>query len=298
MTKLTRKQLQALETLGVDTSNFGCNFGDVSINININGMVEDVQLKHYTFRRFVMAQTLKMLNHYDGWDGALAEKDYMYQFHVIEDEVKALAKMEKEKGIDYWDRRLFFTPQVIQDTYKDYINKLNKYIEKNQYIEESTKKKCGVEIVIRTPMVKLEKNFSGQKVYDVEFLRGEINRLKYKIECLNLDKNYAELLSNVTRLNRGLIFLPFSTPKYEEWKQAFRGAGAYYTLQNMISYHGVKVLYGDYGFPIINSSIDSNLNELRLLLLANKREVWKLHYFMKKVIKDNKFDTYMFNKKK
>ena len=298
MKTLTEKQLQALETLGVDTSKFGCNFSNVNINININGMVEDVQLKHYTFRRFVMAQTLQMLNHYDGWDGALAEKDYMYQFHVIEDEVKALATMEKEKGLDYLDRELFFTPQVIQDTYKDYINKLNKYIEKNQYIEESTKKKCGVEIVIRTPMVKLEKNFSGQKVYDVEFLRGEINRLKYKIECLNLDKNYAELLSNVTRLNRGLIFLPFSTPKYEEWKQAFRGAGAYYTLQNMISYHGVKVLYGDYGFPIINSSIDSNLNELRLILLANKREVWKLHYFMKKVIKDNKFDTYMFNKKK
>lgn len=298
MTKLTREQLQALETLGVDTSNFGCNFGDVSINININGMVEDVQLKHYTFRRFVMAQTLKMLNHYDGWDGALAEKDYMYQFHVIEDEVKALSKMEKEKGIDYLDRELFFTPQVIQNTYKDYINKLNKYIKKNQYIAESTKKKCGVEIVIRTPMIKLEKSFVGRKVYDVEFLKGQIERLKYKIECLHLDKNYTELLSDVRMLNRELICLPFNTPKYEEWKQAFRGAGAYYTLQNMISYHCVKVLYDDNGFPIINSSIDDNLNSLRYYLLMNEREVWKLHYFMKKVIKDNKFNTYMFNKKK
>lgn len=298
MTKLTREQLQALETLGVDTSNFGCNFGDVSINININGMVEDVQLKHYTFRRFVMAQTLKMLNHYDGWDGALAEKDYMYQFHVIEDEVKALAKMEKENRSDYLDRKLFFTPQVIQDTYKDYINKLNKYIEKNQYIKEETKKKCGYEVIIRTPMIKLEKSFVGQKVYDVEFLKGEINCLKYKIEGLHLDKNYTELLSNVMQLNRGLICLPFNTPKYEEWKQAFRGAGAYYTLQNMISYHNVKVLYDDSELPILNSSIDDNLNELRYLLLANKKETWRLHYFMKKVIKDNKFNTYIFNKKR
>ena len=86
-----------------------------------------------------------------------------------------------------------------------------------------------------------------------------------------------------------MVKLPYETSKCKSWKDAFKGAGAYYTLQNLIRFHGVRVIVGGQ---------KSSLSYSETLLEVKRREYdgewWRLFAFMKKLIDDNKFD---FNKR-
>jgi len=292
MAKLSISEMErVLRENGYDTSNFTIRLKDVEVEVSqdVNKAVEDVQLKHYSFRRWVMAQTMRMLNNENGWDGALREKDYMYQFKMIEDEYKALVKMEKENSPELEERAKFFTHDVVVSTYNHYLNQLTKYIKKNRY----TKTKVfinadGDRVTTETELVKLKvfkkAGLSEVKVSDfarrLHWACGDIGNA---IGCLECYDTYQDLYELIKGINSNLIQLPKETPKCPEWKQAFRGAGAYYTLQNMISYHGVRMFYG---------SIDNNLGFLKQELMRNQNEVWKLHYIMLDVIERNGFDTH------
>lgn len=85
--------------------------------------------------------------------------------------------------------------------------------------------------------------------------------------------------------------LPDKTPKCTEWKDAFKGEGSYYTLMNLIKFHGCRVVNRK---TMEKMNMMKSINTVNILTVSYKGEYYRLFAFMKQVIEDNNFN---FNKR-
>lgn len=247
---------------------------EIEKKISENGYVSNNRL----FRRWVMAQMFRMLNYKgrdgkNGYDAYLNHfHDYKYQFEVMIDELHTLARMEKEGGQDFEIRKSFFTKGVVIATCNDYIKRL--------------------EMFLRSKPLMWRENvlcFKHQGHY-IPF--RDINALflapvRALVKRIELARNYAEMERELKVFFSNMIKLPSDTPKCSAWKSAFKGAGAYYTLQNLIRFHGVRLIH-EYTFRLLD------MKESEIYLEAKRKETagegYKLFAFMKEVIRLNNFD--------
>ena len=82
-----------------------------------------------------------------------------------------------------------------------------------------------------------------------------------------------------------MIHLPYDTPKSKAWIDAYKGEGAFYTLKNLVMFHGCGIKVD--GRMVYRAAAVSVLNKR---LNEYKGEGWRMFALMKKVIADNKFD--------
>lgn len=243
----------------------------------VDGYVKNSKLH----RRWVMAQMFRMLN-YESYDGKRFGYDaylndnygYMYQFDMILEEIRVLGKLQKRDVKEFNKRKRFFNSYVILRLMNDYITKLRKYIKKlpvKHCKKIPYKCICGKNIFV---------DDIYQKVY------GPLNAVLYSmhnaVEC-NESYTYLYLvLREFVRLAKQYK-LSFNTPKCKEWKNAYKGAGSYYTLMNMVKFHNCRV-NGMYGLDAVN------FIEMLTDQHETNGEYYKLFAFLKKTIKDNHFD--------
>lgn len=259
------------------TESTACNL--VKEEIFANGYVKNTKLH----RRYVMAHMFRMLNFvsYDGYekgyDAAMRHwHGFDYQFKVLEDEIKALAKLESSDRECFLERESFFNKDVVIKTCNDYILKLQNYIDGLK-----TKKCKGVPY----------KTIKGRDIFVVDLTKKIYTPLCLHVMRMRNAKNYAELAIRFKAFKRSYISLPYKTPKCYEWKEAFKGAGAYYTLKNLIMYHNCYI-YDEDGIKLYDRDLSLKmLNERKTMY---KGEGWRMFALMKKVIEDNNFD---FNKR-
>ena len=110
--------------------------------------------------------------------------------------------------------------------------------------------------------------------------------------------NYKELYIQLARFMSMMITLPSDTPKCKVWVEAFKGAGAYYTLMNLTMFHGCNIIdkpkkrfYRDVEKPAViyyagveaTKFVKSKLDEY-------KGEGWRYLAMLRKCIADNNFD--------
>jgi len=242
-----------------------------------NSIIEDGYVRNTKLhRRFVMAQMFHMLNYksYDGrregYNEALKMRGLKYSFDMMLEEIRVLGKLEARDTATFIERSHFFTKDVIAQTMTDYVEELKKYV------ETIPNKNCkGV------PYKRIKGNniFVAdlqKKVYSP--LEREINRLKYAT-------NYNEMYKVVREFMRDMINLPYNTPKSKAWIDAYKGEGAFYTLKNLVMFHGCgimvdrKMVYGAAAVSVLNKR-----------LVEYKGEGWRMFALMKKVIADNNFN--------
>lgn len=243
----------------------------------VDGYVKNSKLH----RRWVMAQMFRMLN-YESYDGKRFGYDaylndnygYMYQFDMILEEIRVLGKLQERDVKEFNKRKRFFNAQVVADLIRDYKNKLCKYIEKlpiKKCKGVPYKKICGKNIFIDDII---------QKIYT------PFNNVSYNvISIITHDTDYTKLylvLKRFVKLAKQYK-LPFETPKCKKWKNAYKGAGSYYTLMNMVKFHNCKAngMYGLDGVYFIEMLTDQ---------YGETEEYYKLFAFLKKTIEDNHFD--------
>ena len=246
---------------------------DVIANqIITDGYVRNTKLH----RRFVMAQMFQGLN-YKSWDGKkkgynewLKNHSLAYSFDMMLEEIRVLGKLEDRDRDTFVERSHFFTKDVIAKTMEDYIVALT------AHINSLPSKNCkGVPY----------KRIKGNNIFVVDIdkkvyapLRNDIWRLKYA-------KNYNEIYKITKNFMKKMIALPYSTSKSKAWIDAYKGEGAFYTLKNLVMFHGcgIKVdgrfVYGAAAVSVLNK----RLNEY-------KGAGWRMFALMKKVIEDNNFD--------
>lgn len=240
-----------------------------------NGYIRNTKLH----RRWVMAQMFRMLNYTSwdeqryGYDAYLKDRySYEYQFEMMLDELKVLCVLQKKDYETFVERYQFFDKNTVIATCEDYLGKLKKYV------DTLPRKKCRGEQYVKI----------GSLYVFVSDLSLVFSSIKSKISGMRRERDLNNMYCLLGMFIRDFVqkySLPFNTSKSSEWKNAFKGAGSYYTLMNLIKFHGYKI-YTDHGI----------LSGLRAVEYVNDRsreyhgEYYRLFALLKKVIADNRFD--------
>lgn len=272
------KRLQVLEEMGFDTSKYNLEINGNQIEITgiAYQVVEDKQIDNKKlFRRWITAQTFKMIYEptYNyttrqrevGWDNYLRNRyDYKYQFTMMLDEIKTLVKLQARDKEDFEERSNFFNKEVVVATCKHYLRQLNKYVENNWNSKTDTVKLSKYGVV-------------GAEEY-VAIVASLMDIIKDMEECREYSELYTYLKKFINKMNK----VPTDTPKCPEWKTAFKGSGAYYSLRNLILFHRC-ILKGC-------ANKQESIAKLESCLNTYKGEYWRFHYMLLETIEFNNFN--------
>jgi hypothetical protein len=205
-----------------------------------------------------------------GYNEWLKNFGIKYEFEMMLEEIRVLGKLEERDRDTFVERAHFFTKDVIVKTMEDYIVELKKHI------DTIPTKKCK-----KVPYKRIAGNNIFVEDIDKKIcspLRSDINSVKYA-------GNYNYIYKYVRSFMRKMISVPYSAPKSKAWIDAYKGEGAFYTLKNLVMFHGCGIKVDNrfvYGAAAV-SVLQKRLNEYQ-------SEGWRMFALMKKVIADNGFD--------
>lgn len=254
----------------------------IADQIIMDGYVRNTKLH----RRFVMAQMFHMLNYvsYDkrdfGYNACLRRMySYQYTLDMMLEEVRVLSKLEARDKESFDERSHFFTHGVVVAVLADYLNKLK------QYVATLPEHKCK-----GTPY----KRVKGRDIFCEDLEKKLYIPLQCMISDIACAESYAKMYRLLEKFMRDIIKLPHNTPKSKVWIDAYKGAGAYYTLKNLVMFHDCVIYTGKYG--VMHWDKSANLiGERAVKFLEEKLDKYQGEYYrmfalMKKVIDDNNFN--------
>lgn len=238
---------------------------------------------HRLFRRWILAHTIRMLNYQSyrnpnrkGWEACMKDcYRYDYQFTMLIDEMKVISILQKEDSAAFEERTYFFNGRVVVATLHDYLYRLKKYIKNAR--RKKTRCHDGKEYVKLAKYGNVYISDLDEKVYKV--IQKHIDNVKHFSDTNNYRGLYESL---VKFMNEAYNKLPYETTKCSVWKDAFKAAGAFYSMQNAIRFTGM-ILDG------CTNEYDSE-EKLYALLEKYKGEEWRLHKIMVDAIEYNNYD--------
>ncbi len=242
-----------------------------------NNIIEDGYVRNTKLhRRFVMAQMFHALN-YKSWDRKregynewLKCFGIKYAFDMMLEEIRVLSKLEVRDEESFIERSHFFTKEVIIATMKDYISKLEASID-----VQRTYKCKGIPY----------KKVKGKDIFVADLDKKIYNPMRSNITKVWGARNYNEIYEAVKDFINKMIILPWATPKSKMWIDTYKGEGAFYTLKNLVMFHGCgievngRMVYGAAAVSVLNKRLEEY-----------QGEGWRMFALMKKVIADNNFD--------
>lgn len=307
-TKKTKAQmrLEALKAAGVDVSKYFPLGDDQLIKIE-NGAAVPVDMDDATiddvgkqiveggyvsnwklFRRWVMSQMFHMLRDMDKngrtFNEVLQHKGYEYQWRMLENELYAQMKMAAHGDHENAGaRNRWFGGFVAADMAYDYIKKLRKYVDNNLIYKvkkdaHGNVKKTYKHTCKGNPYVRLQNDdiFVADLEKKVYAPLGNLARKMY-------DSNtYKEVYDAVHEFNKKRKHLAWDTKQADAFITAYKGSGSYYTMRNLIMFHGARFMKNGRKM----SETDS-LKELESKANLYDEEGWRMLGVLKQLIKDN-----------
>ena len=307
-TKKTKAQmrLEALKAAGVDVSKYFPLGDDQLIKIE-NGAAVPVDMDDATidavgkkiveggyvsnwklFRRWVMSQMFHMIRQMETdkltFNEVLQHKGYEYQWRMLENELYAQMKMAAHGDHENAGaRNRWFGGFVAADMAYDYINKLRKYVDNNLIYKvkkdaHGNVKKTYKHTCKGNPYVRLQNE---------DIFVADLEKKVYAPLC-NLarkmyDSNtYKEVYDAVHEFNKKRKHLAWDTKQSDAFISAYKGSGSYYTMRNLIMFHGARFKNG--GRKL---SEEKSLEKLDKLSLEYSNEGWRMLGVLKQLIKDN-----------
>lgn len=228
--------------------------------IHDKGYVKNAHL----WRRWVTAQTFKMLGYNGGWDAYVRENfTWNYCFRQMKDEYYAQIKMLEDKDYNEFNLRQHF------------FNKNTAYEVLNSYYRQLYKKLRNRTILQNIPFT--------DALDKISYFRTLANEV---VSATNPKKIYF-IMSDA---HRHYIRLPKGTPLSSAWKNAYRGSGAYFTLKNLIMWHDVNLHCTENNTPVVIKGTLNSLSKLNACLKDFGIDYWKFHILLKNTIKAEHFN--------
>lgn len=186
------------------------------------------------FRRWVMAQMFHMLTQKKygerypmGFTEALNCKGYKYSWEMAVEEYRVQTKLSIDDKENFAERNRWFNKAVAVVMAEHYMTQLKAHVKTLK-----TRKCKGV------PYVHLYK----RDIF-VSDLQAKVYRPLYKaLDFINRARTPQQLYSALNEFYRKVkkVWLSFDTPQCPEFKDAYKGVGAFYTLKNLILFHGCQ----------------------------------------------------------
>lgn len=294
-----KERIEALKKAGVDVSELfamqsadGLEFIASASGGVINILKDDDPIfqiiknqgtvpNRHLFRRWVMAQMFRMIyltnnphgNRKLGFTEVIRSMGYEYQWKMLVNELYAQYKMlVNGDPVNFKDRNRWFNKQVVLDMSKDYTKKLT------ERFDGLKLRKCkGVDY----------KRINGRNIFVEDFKSKIIKPLTYATFQIEKANNAQELWRAAKKFNELRLKMHWDTPQSSAWIDAYKGSGAFFTMQNMIRFHDCKAV-NDSGKKLSKSA---SLTFLNKKAEEYKNEGWRLIGLLKKMLDDNDIDV-------
>lgn len=280
--KKAQERINALRAHGIDTSHLFA-LGDNTVvrveqgtpslvadddpvwqSIISSGTVPDRRL----FRRWVLAQTFHMLRF--GYTKAMQEKGFEYTWRMTEEELRVQSKLYGHDNENFLLRNHFFNKKVVSEMAVHYLETLQAYIDglKVRHCHGREYKR-------------LRSGFGD--VFCDNLHERVIRPIASAVISISAAATPQKLYEAVAKLNRCRIHLPLSTRQSPSWVDAYKGAGAYFSLQNLIRFHGLALHVG--AETVCGEQAISQLN-----VIAHEKNGYQLLGLLKEELKLNNID--------
>lgn len=310
-TKKTKAQmrLEALKAAGVDVSKYFPLGDDQLIKIE-NGAAVPVDMDDATidavgkkiveggyvnnwklFRRWVMSQMFHMLRDMEkdgkSFNEVLQKKGYEYQWRMLENELYAQVKMSEHGDLDnVGSRNRWFNGDVASDMVTDYISKLRSYVDNNliwnvKKDKDGNEKKAYKHTCKGNPYVRLQ----NKDIFVSDLEKKVYTPLREIANEMAAVATYKQLYAVVRKFNKNRKHLEWNTKQADAFINAYKGSGAYYTMRNLIMFHGARFLKGGRKMSEVNS-----LKELESKAKLYDEEGWRMLGVLKQLIKESGID--------
>jgi len=233
------------------------------------------------FRRWVMSQVFRGLSERDyhgrliGFTEWMERHGYEYQWKMLIDELHAQAKMYGKDMENFEARSRWFNKEVCVAMAEDFIKQLREVALKQDI------RHCKGAPYIRV-------NGFGKGVFVEDIDKKLIQPLRIALTGIRHAKTPVQLETAVRVFWKQAYGKEWMC-KYKQcarWKDAYKGAGAYFTMQNLLRFHGAK-------FPKDNDFYERGKSSLEMLDAAAELywdEGWRLFGLMKQMIEENHID--------
>lgn len=308
-TKKTKAQmrLEALKAAGVDVSKYFPLGNDQLIKIE-NGAAVPVDMDDATidavgkkiveggyvnnwklFRRWVMSQMFHMLRDMEkdgkSFNEVLQHKGYEYQWRMLENELYAQVKMSEHGDFDnVCSRSRWFSGDVASDMATDYISKLRKYVDDNliwKKDKDGKKTKSFKHTCKGNPYVRLQ----NKDIFVSDLEKKVYTPLREIANEMAAVPTYKQLYDAVHKFNKKRKHLAWETKQSNAFINAYKGSGSYYTMRNLIMFHGARFWKNGRKMSEANS-----LKELESKAKIYDEEGWRMLGVLKQLIIENDID--------
>lgn len=235
------------------------------------------------FRRWVMAQVFHMLTQKNwktgkpvGFLNALQAKGFRYSWEMLIEEIRIQAKLEVLDQENFIQRNRWFNKDVAVNMATDYLKQLNEHVEQR-------KKRC--KRCKGNPYITL----NGNDIFVDDLRKKVFNPLDKYVRMMKSAKDMTDLYHAIVGFYQIVkdVYSCYSIVMSPAFKDAYKGAGGYFTMRNLIMFHGCKMMSSK-GNPLVESS---SLRELdRLAEVYKNGEGWRMFGAMKELIARNGID--------
>ena len=237
----------------------------------------------HLFRRWVMSQVFRGLSekHWRtgrpiGFTEWMKDHGYEYTWEMLIKELHAQTEMHGNGDMENFEaRNRWFNKDVALAMAHDYIKQL-----RDNALHQKTRNCKGA------PYIRVKGFDKGVFVEDIA--KKLIQPLRPVIYEIATAKTPERLEQAVRRFWREAHGKEWRYDQAAEWKDAYKGAGAYFTMQNLLRFHGCT-------FPKGNTFYSRRLTGLEMLEQAataygHDCEGWRLFGLMKQMIEENHID--------
>lgn len=287
-----QKRIEALKAAGVNTSNLvaielGGTLGETVGRI-VDGVISVITdddpifnsiigqgtvPNRRLFRRFVMAQYFHMLLHKGGVTGAINTFGYDYSWRMTVEELRVQAKLVDNDPENFNIRNAWFNKKLIITMASRYLNEILP-----EYIDG---------LKIRHCKRREYKRIHGCDYFITDIPTKIFTPLSKALTKINKANNPKKLYEAASEFLSNMVHLSWGTQKDKEWCEAYKGVGAYYTMSNLIQFHGCRI-------ADINDHILSEDDSLAYIKRCNtaysSHEGWRMLGVLKKLLEDNNID--------
>lgn len=227
------------------------------------------------FRRWIMAQVFHMLTEKDyktgkpiGFTAALRRKGYKYQWEMVVEELRVQAKLFNNDPENYSERNRWFNRGVVIQMATDYIRLVKDIVGKLRI------RHCkGV------PYVRLD----GTDIFVTDLQTKVYAPLEKLVKSIKNTRNPGALHKATVNFYQAVknTYLFFDMEQSKAFKDAYKGAGAFFTLKNLILFH-------DCVFPKMDQ--EASIAYLNYLVNDKDFEGYKLFGVLKDFLITNHID--------
>lgn len=136
-------------------------------------------------------------------------------------------KMEHKDITGFVERNRWFNRNVVLSIAEDYVSALKKHVGNLK-----TKKCKGVPY----------KRVHGRNIFMVDLQSKLYHPLSIAITHIRHATDATQLYNAVRQFNDRRIRLPWDTPQSKAWMDAYKGTGAFFTMQNLIRFTPARPL--------------------------------------------------------